>query len=213
MSKQIYKKELGRQAQWIRQRYPIALRMPVLVLLVCVLSTLNACKTYYKRGGDGNALAADQATCQRRTGDAAGEQYQACLRELGWSSAGQPLEAGAPRVPAVDERDAEEKVEAPPTRANAPVVPDPKMITPVTVEVEPARPPQEATPDKPAAAIPKRPRAVGSWFKLGGSPAQLKTDQADCLAESPHSKQSLSWSADPDFLTCMRARGWRALAE
>ena len=213
MSEQIYKKELGRQAQWTQQRYPIVVRMPVLVLLLCGLSTLNACKTYYKRGADGSALAVDQTACQRRTGDASDEQYQTCLRALGWSTTGQPLEAGAPTVLAVDEQDAEEKVKAPSTRANDPVVPGPKMTTPVTVDVESARPPQEATPDTPEAAIPQMPRSVGSWFKLGGNPAQLKTDQTDCLTESPHSKESLSWSTDPDFLTCMRARGWRALAE
>ncbi len=212
MSKQSYKKELVRQARWIYQRCPNVLRMPVLVFLFCGLITLNACKTYYKRGGDGSTLAADQAECQRRTGDAAGEQYRACLRELGWATTGQPLEAKAPTVPAVNEQDAEKNAEAP-SEANDPVKPEPKMTTPVTVEVKPAPPLQEATPGTPAAAIPRTPKAVGSWFKLGGTPAQLKTDQADCLTESQHSRQSLSWSADPGFLTCMRARGWHALAE
>ena len=212
MSKQIYKRGLVVQTQWIQQRCLNALRVSILVLLVCGLSTLNACKTYYKRGGDGSALAADQAECQRRTGDAAGEQYQACLLELGWATTGQPLEAGAPAVPAGDEQDAEKNAEAP-SQAHDPVEPEPKMTTPVTVEVKPTRPLQEATPGTPATAIPQTPKAVGSWFKLGGNPAQLKTDQADCLTESQRSKQSLSWSADPDFLTCMRARGWRALAE
>lgn len=213
MSKQINNKELVHQAQCIQQLCPKALRMLVLVLLVCGMSTLNACKTFYKRGGDGSALAVDQAECQRRTGDAAGEQYQACLRELGWTTTGQPLEAGAPNVTTVDEQDIE-KNEVAPSRSKDPVQPEPEKTTPVTVEVEPgARPLQEVTSDGPATAIPQTPKTVGSWFKLGGSPAQLKTDQADCLTQSQHSKQSLSWSADPDFLTCMRARGWRAMVE
>jgi len=212
MSTQIDKKELVHQARRNQERCPKALRLPVLVLLVCGMGTLNACKTYYKRGGDGSTLAADQAECQRRTGDAGGKQYQACLRELGWVTTGQPLEAGAPNVTAVDEQDIQKNAVAP-SQSKDPVQPEPEKTTPVTVEVEPARPPQEVTSERPATAIPQTPKTVGSWFKLGGSPAQLKTDQADCLTQSQHSKQSLSWSADPDFLTCMRARGWRALAE
>ena len=84
MGKRIYKKMFACQVQSIQRRRPNALQVPALVLLVCGLSMLNACKTYYKRGGDGGALAGDQAECQRRSGDAAGEHYQACLRELGW---------------------------------------------------------------------------------------------------------------------------------
>jgi len=212
MSRQIYSRRLVHQPQWIQQLYPNALRVLVLVLLVCGLSTLNACKTYFKLGGDGSALAADQAECQHRTGTAAGEQYQSCLRELGWAASGQPLEAGEPAESAVDEQDAGMEAQAP-SRANDPVEPEPKLTTPVNVEVKPVQPLQEATPGTPVTAIPQLPKAVGSWFKLGGNPAQLKTDQADCLTESQQSKQSLSWSANPDFLTCMRARGWRTLAE
>ena len=206
MSEQIYKRRPARQSQRIQQRCPNALRVFVLVVLACGLSTLNACKIYYKRGEDGGVLTADQAECQRRTGDAAGERYQVCLRELGWVTTGRPSEAG---TPAIDEQDAEKNEEAP-SQAKDPIEPEPKMTTPVEVDVRPALSPPQAIP---ANAIRQAPDGVGSWFKFGVNPAQLKTDQADCLTQTQHSKQSLSWSVDPDFLACMRARGWRALAE
>ena len=200
------------QVQSIQRRRPNALQVPALVLLVCGLSMLNACKTYYKRGGDGGALAGDQAECQRRSGDAAGEHYQACLRELGWVTSEQPTAAGTRAGPRVDEQSVDNAANASP-RPSGPFEPETTKTMPEPVEGKPAPRLQEATSSTPAADIPQMPKAVGSWFKLGGTPALLKTDQADCLAESQHSKQSLSWSVQPDFLTCMRVRGWRAFVE
>ena len=200
------------QLQSIQQRRQNALRVSALVLLVCSLSTLNACKTYYKRGVDGGALAADQAECQRRSGEAAGEHYQACLRELGWVTSEQPPAAGTRAGPRVDEQSADNTANAS-SRASGLFEPKISKNVPEPVEVKPAPQLQEATSSTPAADIPQMPKAVGSWFKLGGTPALLKTDQTDCLAESQYSKRSLRWSAQPDFLTCMRVRGWRALVE
>lgn len=213
MSKRVYKRGLAGQMQWIQQQCPNALRVPILMLLLgCGLSALSACKTYYKRGEDGSALAADQAECQRHTGDVAGEQYQACLRELGWSTTKPPLEAGEPKAPKLDEQDAEKSVQAL-SKTNDPVETESTTAESVSIDVKSEQAQQDATSIPSATVVPQPPKGVGSWFKLGGNPTQLKTDQAQCLKEIHDSKQTLIWSADPDFLACMRDRGWRALAE
>jgi|GEM_PF-2982223 len=166
-----------------------------LILLACVLGALSACKTYYKRGGDAGALAADQAECQRRTGRAGGEPYLTCLRELGWATVTSEPDAGAGRNAAGVTTDTTHSGDSPEAE---PVLTTPVVTKETLIDSSSARPP---------------PEAIGSWFKLGGSPAQLKTDQADCMTRSHGASQSLSWSTDPDFLACMKARGWRALRQ
>jgi hypothetical protein len=56
---------------------------------------------------------------------------------------------------------------------------------------------------------------VGSWWKIGVSPEQLKQDQDECRSGAVSADESgtLLWAATPEFVRCMKNKGWHGFSE
>ena len=178
----------------------------VAISVVITLSiTMAGCNIWIKRGAGADQLTVDQAECAAQAGgDAAGPGYLECMQGRGWYHQDKSLEpVGAePRV-----------WPKPLPSDSAPPVPhEPRTGEPPGHEK--GSPPADSAEEAPEVEI-RRGYDVGSWWKIGGTTEQLHQDQQACLSElgSAGSSSGLQWSATPEFVHCMKQKGWYGFSE
>ncbi len=202
---------------------------PLVILSIVGLVLLAGCATVsFKRGaGPGNAKA-DEDAC--RATSASADAYAACLRERGWMvrTPGTAEEAAAPE-PEPEPKPAVEVPPAAPARP-APAADAPKPAAATTKP--PATSPASAAPvapattggAKPVGSVPAQPMApaakkpldpltkltVSSWWKLGGTTADLERAVAACVDELGAAHQP---NVGPTEVTvalrdCLRGKKW-----
>jgi hypothetical protein len=206
---------------------------PLVIVAILGLMWLAGCATVtFKRGAGPGGAKADEDAC--RATSASQAAYVECLRARGWMVAGkgvgpQPATA-APTKPAT-----------PPAAAAAPVAPvapkpttsstakpatapatKPAMTAPAAVKPEAAAPEvahpgaalaPEPTPAEDAPLDPKTRINVSSWWKLGGTAAELDRAMAACEQElgADHKASAGGTEVTVALKDCLRAKKWFAV--
>lgn len=201
---------------------------PLLVSTIIALLLATGCATVtFKRGAGPGGAKADEDTCRATSESQAA--YVACLRERGWMVGGKDAEsatkkraASAPAAPPAAQPapiPAKPSTAAQPEPAGAPV--KSKDMTPPAAS-EPAKPtpPTRAgypDPEEPAAEeAPLEPTAkinVSSWWKVGGTAADLDRAVAACVDElgATHEPNPAITEVTVALKDCLRAKKWIAV--
>jgi len=179
-----------------------------LVLLTPLLVALAGCASVtFKRGASPDSMRAAERACRSSTSGKAA--YVACMRERGFFASGaEPATRGgaaavthvAPSVP----------VAAPRTPGNVPA-PAP-AVAPAAVAVDPPVAGQNEVPaEVPAELDPLDLIDVASWWRLGGSAADLDKATDRCVEElgEKHRPEPGSRAVTAAMYDCLRDVGWR----
>lgn len=213
---------------------------PLVVLALVVLLLATGCATVtFKPGAGPGGAKADEDACRATTASQAA--YVACLRERGWMVGGKAVEPGprktaAPSAATSSDPQPSAAPSKPPTAApSAPAgAPAPsKAMTPPAEgpgrapsgdgdTPEPAKPAPPAAragyPDAEEAAeeAPLDPDTkinVSSWWKLGGTSADLDRAVAACVNElgASHKPNPAITEVTVALKDCLRAKKWMAV--
>jgi hypothetical protein len=170
---------------------------------LCAAALAGCVTVSFKRGASPDAMAADERACRdATTGEAA---YVDCMRERGWFMAGAAAAA----------RPAETGAQAAHPAAGV-------EKSGVTIEYEPPRPAPTAPPapadeakprPTPTASDPLARFTVASWWKLGGSAADLDRAIAKCVGElgELHRPPKGAAVVTAGLRDCLRRDGWYAV--
>lgn len=214
---------------------------PLVVLAIVALVWLTGCATVsFKRGAGPGTAKADEDACRATT--ASPEDYADCLRKHGWmvSTPGvaaepareaAPTAAGAPAQPAPADAGLTPPA-TPPAKAAPHAAPPPgttESAKPAAAKAgggatAPATPPETVpaaktttpTATAPPAAKPLDPMAkvtVSSWWKMGGTNAELDAAVKACVDELGPAHQP---NVGPTEVTvalrdCLREKKWFAV--
>jgi hypothetical protein len=200
---------------------------PLVILSIIALALLAGCATVtFKRGaGPGNAKADEDACRATSTSE---EAYADCLRERGWmvstpghaaETAAEPEAAPAPVAPPA----APAPAPAAPAKPTAPPTSKPSAATAPPAPAAPAAAAPSSGTAKPAAAVPapaatpgKKPLdpmtkvAVSSWWKLGGTNADLDRAVTTCVDElgAAHKPNAGPTEVTVALRDCLRKQKW-----
>ena len=186
-----------------------------------ILAALCACEISYKRGASPTAMASDEQSC--RAENDSSEAYRDCMKDLGWFiSSADPM----PQLVALANKDdadisvaelqRELKVE-PKASGESSLKSDKasKILTPTpkeNVNANSVKAPQESIPAEknlPASEAPsEQTMKVSSWWKFGGSPQQLASDQQKCRAALGEENAEDGLLVSGTMYQCMRKLGW-----
>ncbi len=182
--------------------------------VACLSATLaiTGCgEMVFKRGADPGSMASAQSACRADTQDETA--YVACMQSKGY------LVKGSQDSVFVDNDETAGGVgkslgdalfvpakSAPPAAA----VPAP-AAAPAAVQSAPAAVPAPAAP--PVTLDPLEQVDVASWWKLGGSPDQLKAAQDRCVATlgNAHRPDPAGTKVTRAMIGCLKEAGWRGI--
>ncbi len=212
---------------------------PLVVLAIVALLLATGCATVtFKPGAGPGGAKADEDAC--RASSATQAAYVACLRERGWMVGGKDAApAGKTNAaPAAQPTVIPAKPSTPPQPVPAGVPAQPEEMTPPdegpgrapsgqTAPVPPAptkepvhaiRAPRagEPAPAEPAEEAPLDPNArinVSSWWKLGGTAAELDRAMTACAQElgTGHTPNAGGTEVTVAMKDCLRAKKWFAV--
>lgn len=197
---------------------------PLVVLAIVALLLATGCATVtFKPGAGPGSAKADEDACRAASETQAA--YVACLRERGWMVGGKAAESAptkrAASAPAAQPTavPAKPSTTAQPAPAAAPA--KSKETTPPadTKPATPAPPTRAGYPDaaEPAAEeAPLDPNTrinVSSWWKLGGTAADLDRAVAACVDElgAAHKPNAAVTEVTVALKDCLRAKKWIAV--
>lgn len=202
---------------------------PLVILAIVALLLASGCATVtFKRGAGPGSMRSDEDACRATSTDETA--YTECLRERGWFVAGKA--AGAETPASEPETAAEPAAAASSNRASAPatapaeaprLTPPAETPRPAPIAAPPAPAPASAPKAAPAAAVkasattaPPTPAdplskvGVGSWWKLGGTAADLDRAIATCvdtLGEA-HRPSPAATLVTVGLRDCLRSAKW-----
>jgi hypothetical protein len=188
---------------------------PLNLVVVLWLAALAGCASVtFKRGASADAMADDERACRAATTSDA--DYAECMRSRGSYVAGRSAasketkaEVAEPKTPVVAPAAtpgaAATSEEPQPLPA---VTPPPSAATPLAAKPSPT----------PAAAVPADPLArveVASWWKLGGSPAELQAAIDTCVTQlgPAHRPDPGATVVTAGLRACLHAAGWYAFGK
>ncbi len=161
---------------------------------------LGACGQFsYKRGAGAAELNQAQQTCQAGVADRA--TVEQCLEKNGWVVKNlDDFDPVATIMPTTDNRGS---IDSAPADKEAPAAP--------VASSGSATPAASAPAKKPANIMDEF--KISSWWKLGGTTAQLNTALDECVAKlgEAHKPDSANQKATRGLLLCMREGGWHGL--
>jgi|GEM_PF-6930845 len=177
--------------------------------LVALLLVSGGCKLWLTRGadprtGEGKRLEQDQARCLEQSQGVESGTFESCMKALGWTEA-KIKSATSPTTPNTPAKASEDSVrsadhempsaeDGTPASATPPVAP-----ATATPQVETGRSiidPSTATAEESAPESASR-----GWWKLGGTPDDLKRDRAACAETGDLAKTN----------ECLKSKGWKSL--
>ncbi|MEA3411716.1 MAG: hypothetical protein U9R74_09275 [Pseudomonadota bacterium] len=171
--------------------------------LATLLLGASSCKLWLTRDadprtGEGTRLEQDQAECRERSRGADATAFESCMAELGWSEA-KIRSANSDAEPAAPVTASEGPVEPAEPGTSTDTLP---AVAPATAVAAPRSEPAPSPPDPSASSADKTAPESGSsgWWKLGGTPDDLKRDRAACGDTSA-----------PGTVDCLKAKGWKLL--
>ena len=205
----------------MKTRFGIANRVLRASLSVVIFAALCACEISYKRGASPTAMVNDEQRCRAKHDSS--EAYQNCMKDLGWFiSSADPM----PQLAALTDQDDADisitelqqalKAELTPSGKSS-LGPDktPKTLTPApqkNVTANSVEAPQKSNPaenNRPAIEAPsEQAMKVSSWWKFGGSPQQLASDQQKCRAALGEENSEDELLVSATMYKCMRKLGW-----
>jgi predicted small secreted protein len=166
--------------------------MPRHLLLAIVLIAslaLAACKTWYKAGGDGDALSSDQARCADETQALSGQTFEACMERAGWHHINTSAEAsglGSRRRAAAQ------------AAASSSALQHDQRASEVTGKTEASDAETDRATELRKSA--EQPGSIGGWIQIGGDAGELADAKAQCDEAGADSQA---------FRECMQDKGWR----
>lgn len=178
----------------------IAMKNHVLVALAAGCLLLDGCGEFaYKRGAGQDNLKAAQQECQAAGGKPA--NYEKCMQRRGWF---------VQELGDLGEIDGSVKPD------------DPAKLTetdPVATVGTKQDNRDTDSPGQPTAEVLATSKTlldvfiISSWWKFGGSPAELKASISDCVSQlgEEHAPSSDMHKATRGLLLCMKKRGWHGL--
>jgi hypothetical protein len=172
--------------------------------VVLAVLLLSACgELAYKRGATANDLATMKRSCSSK--DASKEAVAKCMSDNGWAV--RNLDSSEPIASMQNEPDP--VIEATENKDNRQIARPEVISKPNTTNIEnPAH--QERKPADPMDTF-----KISSWWKLGGSPDNLKSSIQECV-------QSLGEANEPNtqskkvtrgLLLCMQKKDWHGLRD
>ena len=186
------------------------------ILVVCLGTTLmlTGCgEVVFKRGAGPGSMASAQSACRASTKDE--QAYIACMEGEGYLVKGSQdsVFVDGPDTAAGSGKSLGDALFVPGTaavtaaaaKAEPPATPVAKTATPAPV-VAPAAVPAPALD-------PLEQVDVASWWKLGGSPDQLKAAQDRCVASlgNAHRPDSAGTKVTRAMIGCLKEAGWRGI--
>ena len=165
---------------------------------------LSACgELAYKRGATANDLAAMKKTCT--TKDSAKEAVAKCMSDNGWTV--QNLDVAEPIASMQSEADP--VIEATEDKDNRQTAKPQLVSKPNTTNIENSAP-QEMRPADPMDTF-----KISSWWKLGGSPDNLKRSIQECVKSlgDAHEQNVQSKKVTRGLLLCMQKKDWHGLRD
>lgn len=200
-------------------------RLLDVVFVATMVGVVAGCATVsFKRGAGPESMSVDEKACRASTSDEDG--FLQCMRDRGWYIAvtkpapGGGLEVEEPTglapaepvTPAlaavVPTPKATQAVAAPTTIAPTPASIDPAAATPVAVVPAPASIGAAAVAPAAPDSLPRV--RVSSWWKLGGTAADLDRSIAACVAQlgEPHKPDANATVVTVALQSCLRQAGW-----
>ncbi|MDI1298465.1 hypothetical protein [Methylotenera sp.] len=165
---------------------------------------LSACgELAYKRGATANDLASMKKTCA--TKDSAKEAVAKCMSDNGWTV--QNLDVADPIASMQSEADP--VIEATEDKDNRQTAKPQLVSKPNTTNTENSVP-QESKPADPMDTF-----KISSWWKLGGSPDNLKSSIQECVKSvgEAHEPNVQSKKVTRGLLLCMQKKDWHGLRD
>lgn len=172
------------------------------VLMTALL--LSACgELAYKRGATANDLAAMKKNCTSK--DAVKEAVAKCMSDNGWSV--QSLDNSEPI--ALMQNEPDPVIEASERKDNRQIARPEAANKANTASIE-ASAPQERKPADPTDTF-----KISSWWKLGGSPDNLKSSTQECVTSlgEAHEPNVQSKKVTRGLLLCMQKKDWHGLRD
>jgi len=172
------------------------------VLLTALL--LSACgELAYKRGATANDLEAMKKTCTSK--DSSKEAVAKCMTDNGWTV--QNLDEAEPIASMQNEPDP--VIEASENKDNRQTAKPTVVSKPNTANVE------ISSPEKKKPADPMDTFKISSWWKLGGSPDNLKSSIQECVQSlgNAHEPNVESKKVTRGLLLCMQKKDWHGLRD
>lgn len=169
-------------------------------LLLSSSLLLSACGQFaYKRGASAVELSRAQQTCQTGATDKAAVEQ--CLEKNGWLVKNlDDFDPVATIVPTTDNRGAIGNV---PVEKETPAGQDASSSQAAPATSAPAKKPVDVLDEF----------KISSWWKLGGTTAQLNTALDECVTKlgDAHKPDPANQRATRGLLLCMRESGWHGL--
>jgi hypothetical protein len=214
---------------------------PLVVFAIVALLLATGCATVtFKRGAGPGGAKADEDACRASSETQAA--YVACLRERGWMVGGKgaepapraksaapvtapaapPARPSAPAQPAPTGAPVQAKEMTPPAESPGRAPSGATETVPPPAETKPAKPAPPARAGYPDAEEPAAEEApldpdtkinVSSWWKLGGTGADLDRAVAACVDElgAAHRPNRAVTEVTVALKDCLRAKKWFAV--
>jgi hypothetical protein len=195
-----------------------------IILLIIMLPTIiSACgEVSYKRGASVRDVENAHAACRGVTE----AEFSSCLEKQGWEIqkfddsdlfAETSVTDNRGTAPANSDKSAFVTIEESGKTQNIAVQKEADLNKPnedSTTTVEKSTP--SVTAEKkpsPAPVDPLKTYKINSWWKFGGTPAQLKTDQSQCVANlgDAHQPDMSTQTYTRGLIECLHKNGWKAL--
>jgi len=183
------------------------------VSLALLLALLAGCATVsFKPGASPQAMEADERACREASrGEAS---FTECMRNRGWYMRGTGAAEAAPPLTPAAPAQLDATPSAPPARsftaAAAMPIPTPSAPAAPSTPLLPAAPPSTPTTTPAEPTDPLAEVEVGSWWKLGGTPAELDRAIDACVAElgPAHRPVPNATVVTAGLRACLRKAGW-----
>ena len=185
-----------------------------------VLGALTACEISYKRGASPSTMVSDEQACRAKHETTAA--YQSCMKALGWFISTADPTPGLAALTSKDDEDIsiaalKREIQGESADVNSPATENTQSAKPS--KAEPQRRPSVATIEPtPITSVPQntpsaaddseQPIKVSSWWKFGGSPQQLASDQQKCRAAVGENESADTLLISKTMYKCMRKLGW-----
>ena len=205
----------------MKDRLDFADRILRATVCMVTLAALCACEISYKRGASPTAMAEDEQSC--RTENDSSEAYQNCMKNLGWFiSSADPM----PQLAAlannkeadISVAELQRELKVAPAASGEPSFKSDKAskaLMPAPQkngDANSVKAPQESSPaenNRPVREAQSQPAMkVSSWWKFGGSPQQLASDQQKCRAALGEENAGDGLLVSGTMYQCMRKLGW-----
>ena len=205
----------------MKARLDFADRMLRASVCMVILAALCACEISYKRGASPTAMASDEQSC--RAENDSSEAYRDCMKDLGWFiSSADPM----PQLVALANKndtdisiaELQQELKVEPKASVEPSLKSDKVrntLTPAAqknVIANSVEAPQKSIPIEKNPSVSESPSEqtmkVSSWWKFGGSPQQLASDQQKCRAALGEETAGDGLLVSGTMYQCMRKLGW-----